>query len=80
MKGAALGEGTPLSPLLQPLSLSCSPPLQILHNYYYRGYEDTVSYLRRLSKYEVGPFSGQGWGMGGRMEGMWVLEASRPGP
>ncbi|KAM6185095.1 omega-hydroxyceramide transacylase [Rhynchocyon petersi] len=25
------------------------PDLQVLHNYYYRGYEDTVSYLRRLN-------------------------------
>ncbi|MBW00637.1 Patatin-like phospholipase domain-containing protein 1, partial [Eschrichtius robustus] len=39
------------------------PDLVILHNYYYRGYEDAVSYLRRLSKYRVAP-QGRGgrWG------------------
>lgn len=43
------------------------PSLQILHNYYYRGYEDAVSYLRRLSKYGVGPPKGWvgGWGKTG---------------
>ncbi|KAF3831458.1 hypothetical protein GH733_000270, partial [Mirounga leonina] len=35
------------------------PDLLILHNYYYRGYEDAVSYLRRLSKYAVGPQEGR---------------------
>uniref|UniRef100_A0A2K5LIY2 Omega-hydroxyceramide transacylase n=1 Tax=Cercocebus atys TaxID=9531 RepID=A0A2K5LIY2_CERAT len=40
------------------------PDLVILHDYYYRGYEDAVLYLRRLSKYRWGPRQGQCWRVG----------------
>lgn len=47
--------GDRLSLLRQPESPPGVPPLQVLHNYYYRGYDDAVLYLRRLSKYHVEP-------------------------
>ena len=41
--------------------------MQILHDYYYRGYDDVVLYLRRLSKYRVEPQrKRRRWGKEGR--------------
>uniref|UniRef100_A0A8C2S871 PNPLA domain-containing protein n=1 Tax=Capra hircus TaxID=9925 RepID=A0A8C2S871_CAPHI len=45
----ASGQGAARLCVAAPLLISRCSTLQILHNYYYRGYEDAVLYLRRLN-------------------------------
>lgn len=57
------GEGTVMQLIAAALVIFWCPHPQILQDYYYRGYEDTVMYLRRLSKYPVGSQGREGGGL-----------------